>query len=355
LSHLSFRAAAATAAALLLSGSAGCGSKDEFAKVNGQVISHDEYMRALERAPVTLPGQPRAVPAGRLILEELIGNKIIAAEASRLGIAPKDGDVDKLLALQQRIMKERMPDKTFEEAMKEQGVTLEDYKRQLRDQLTYVSLHSQKLELKEEDFKREYETQKASLTLPERAQLRIIVVPTGSNEFKQVQLLLASKTDFAEAARQFNAPEYKGRAGLIQEALPYTAAPGQPSIPPAWLAKVKATAEGKLFGPVEAPGAMGQPKLSAWVKVEKKLPTFGLTYEDAKPLLRQSLVQRQLQDPKNKAIRDSLADLKRKAKFESSDPRHAEVWKALIKAADEAGSGQTPAPATTMVPPAGGG
>jgi len=360
-SSSSLRAAASltfgiAAAAATLLGGAGCGAKDRFASVNGQVISHDDYMRALERAPITVPTPPGAppqqVPAGRFVLDQLVGNKVVMAEASRLQVAPTDDEISKRFDLQKRLMKEQMPDKDFDKEMKNQGRTEQDVKDEIRAQLAETNLLAKRLDLKEEAVKKAYDSQKAVLGFPDRAQLRLIVVQAGSPDLQQAQQMLASKTDFAEVAKKVNAPALRANGGLLAQALAYKAvAPGQQSIPAPWVAKVKATADGSYFGPVDFPG---QASAKAWVRVEHKLPAYQLTYEDAKPLIRQALVRQQMTDPKNKPIRDSIVDLKMKANIETGDERYKTVWQAVKEQAQAAGMGPDASPSAGMVPQAPG-
>jgi len=345
-----------TATTLLLLGG-GCGKQqDTFARVNGQAISQDEYVRALERTVIQGAGVPTPVPAGRLVLDQMIGNKVVMAEASRLGVMPDDKAVDQRFDLQKRIMQEQMPQSTYEEEIKKQGLTAKDVKDQFRSQLAETELLAKRLNVKEEDVKKAYETQKTNLGMPERVQLRVIAVPAQGDDAKQVQQALASKTDFAEVAKTYNSsPQLKTSGGLLPQATPIN------QVPAPWRSKVNTTKPGAFFGPVDAPATPGAPPLKAWVKVENKLPTFQLTYEDAKPLIRQMVVQQMMQDPKNQGLRQEIMALKLKAKFEPTDERYNAVWGALKEAASAAGLGQTggggamaPTPVipTPMPPPA---
>ena len=325
---------------------AGCGSKGNFAKVNGQAISKDDYIKALERAPVSVnPQGGPTIPAGRWVLDQLIGNKIVMAEASRMGVAPSDADVQKRFDLQKRLMEQQMPDKTFDAAMKEQGTTPEEIKDQLRQQLAETNLLAARLQIKDDQIKKEYDRQKAALALPERVQLRVIMAAPGK-EFTQAQKLLQAKTDFMEVARQINPPQLKGTAGLSPQVVPIES----PQIPPAWQGKIKQTKEGEYVGPLSTPG---QPQ-KVWIRVEKKLPAFSLSYEEAKPLLLQSLVQDELRDPKNVGVQRSVMDLKMKADFKASEERHQKMWQAVKDQAQAAGLTQDTGVGMNTTPPPGG-
>lgn len=343
----------AVIAATLLAGSAGCGGRNnQFATVNGQTISHDDYMRALERAPVTIgtpaPGQaPQQVPAGRFVLDQLVGNKVVMAEATKAGVAPTEDEVNKRYDLQKRLMQVQMPDKNFDTEMKNQGRTEADVKDELRTQLAETNLLVKRLGVTEDQLKKAYDLQKSSLSFPERAQLRLIVVPAGGQAAKLVQQQIAKKTDFAEIAKQNNLPQYQAIGGLLPQAVPVA------SLPLQWQSKIKSASDGGVFGPVDAPGpsAPGQPRMSTWVRVEKKMPAYQLTYEEAKPLLRQALVRQQMTDPKNKSIRDSIVTQKMQADVNLSDDLHKGVWQAVKDQAKASGLGQDAAASAGAVVP----
>lgn len=335
---------------------AGC-SKDNFAKVNGQVISKDEYIQALERAQVVVPGaqqpgasSPQTINAGRYVLDQMVGKKVVQAQAAKMGVMPTDADVQKAFEAQKRLFQQQNPGKSFEDAwMKEQGMSEAQIKEDMRSQMTETNLLAKEMNITEDELKKAYEQYKSQLGLPERAQLRMIVAAAGSKEFSQAQKMLSAKTDFTEVARQVNPPAFKSTGGLMPQAVATTG----PGLPPAWTAKIKQTAEGGHFGPVDWPAAPGQ---KAWIKVEKKFPAFTLPYEDAKVYLKQQMVRARLADPKNARVRQNIMDMKLQAKFESSDPKYQTMWSAVKEAARNAGMAQEPtaaAPVTAMPAPGG--
>ena len=336
----------ALAATALLA--AGCG-KDDFAKVNGQAITREEYIQALERAPVSVPGAPPAarVNAGRYVLDQLIGRKVVTAEASKLNVNPTDADVQQRYDVQKKILEQQMPGKAFEAAMKEQGTTPEEIKEEMRAQLAETNLLAKRMNITEDEIKKAYEQAKGQMGLPERAQLRVVVAPADSKEFKQAQKMLANKTDFQEVVRQTNPAPLKANGGLLPQPIPVA------QMPPAWQARYKQTAEGAHFGPVDWPAGPGQ---KAWIHVDKKMPPFTLSPEEAKPLIKQQLVQARLQDPQNAAIRNDILTSKLKADFKATDPKYQTVWQAVKQAAETAGGGQTagePTPVSALPASAG--
>lgn len=313
---------AATAAAASLTLAAGCGEKP-FAKVNGVAITKDEYVGALERSTISVPGgQP--INAGRFVLDQLIGKKVIFAEAVKQGVMPTDADVNNMYATRKRIVEQQMPGKSFEDAMKEQGTSAKEIKDEMKYQLAETGLLAKRLNLKDADYKKGYDQMKGQLGFPARVQMRLIVTPAGSRNYTQAVQLLKNNVDFAEVAKQVNPPgALKQGGGLQQQPTALTA------LPPPWQAKVQNTAEGKSFGPVEVPPQPGQPATKAWVKVEKKMAAYSLPYEDAKPLVQQQMVQAKLVEPANQKIRTEIINQKMAADFQPADTRYMDMWKAL--------------------------
>ena len=331
----------------------GCG-RDNFAKVNGQVITKEEYLQALERAPVTVPGAqtPGSMNAGRYVLHQLIGKKVVMAEAAKRGVMPSDAEVNQLYQVQSRLFQQRMPDKTFDEALKEQGTTADQIKEELRAQMAQTNLLARDMNVAENELKQTYETMKSQLGPPDRVQIRIVVTAAGSKEFDRAKKMLAEKVDMAEVARQINPPAFRTNGGLMAQPLPVSG----PQVPPQWepfLSRAKQTAVGGSFGPVDSPFSPGQ---KVWTKVEKKMPAFTLPYEDAKPLLKQQQVQMKLMsDPKNQRIQQEFLKMTMDANFQANDPKYQAMWQSVRDAAKSAGQGggANPNPVTAMPAPGG--
>lgn len=334
-------AATASAAALLASG---CGGKDVFAKVNGQAITQSEYIRALERQQVALPGG-QSTSAERFVLDKLIGDKIILAEAAKMNVLPQEEEINRVYDVQKRLWEQQMPGKDYEKTMREQGGSPEDTKADLRVALAETALFAKRLNLQEEEVKKAYSGAKGQFGLPERVQIRLIVTPANSPAFSQTQKMLAEKKSFEEVARQTNPPQLRGNGGLIAQATPMQ------QIPPAWQSKVRQTADGNHFGPVDFNAGPNQPTAKAWVKVEKKLPAVTIPYEDARQIVRRQLVQVKMMQPDNRNVREQLMKQKMDAKFDATTDSYEQVWAAYKDAAKAAGvAGQQPAAA----PAAGG-
>jgi hypothetical protein len=98
--------------------------------------------------------------------------------------------------------------------------------------------------------------------------------------------------------------------------------------------------------------------------VERILPAFTVTYDEARPDVLRQVVQQKILLPENAKVRDEIMSLKLKANFEPGNPSHKDVWDAVKKQAEEAGvgkiaSGELPIPGgagmgAPVVPPGPG-
>ncbi len=333
-------AGAAALGVLLLSG-CNSGSKT-FAKINGQIVTQDEYMHQLERQTVTVPGgQP--TNAERVVLDQIISNRVIMTEASKNGAQPSDDDVAKMFDVQKKLFVAQFPGKVYEDAMKEQGTTPDEIKSDQRVQLAETALYGKLLKLDESEVRTTYDKFRSQFGLPARVQMRLVVAGDKTPEYTKIAQALASGKPFDEIAKTMNPLQMRGTGGLLPQAIAIN------TLAPQMQTKITQTAEGKYFGPIDFQQKGGK----AWVKIEKKLPEYMIPYEDAAPLVRRQLVQVKLQDPKNQAIKNDILQKKMQAKFESENKSYEAVWNAVKDAANKAGVGQSPATSAPAAPATG--
>ena len=173
------------AAAALLA--AGCGEKP-FAKVNGQVINKEEYIQALEQTlAVAGPNGSVPVPAGRMVLEQLVGRKIILSEASAQGVMPSDDDINKAFRYRKDMLEQSQPGKSFEEELQKQGTTPEMLKENLRAELAEVAVLIKKLNVGEDKVRQYYTEHRDEFGLPSRVQVRMILLPPNGPSFLRLR------------------------------------------------------------------------------------------------------------------------------------------------------------------------
>lgn len=334
------------AATLMLA--SGCGSKDNWAKVNGVTITKDEYMKALERQTVSVPGgQP--INAERFVIDQMIGNKIMLAEASKLNVMPTEKDVEGYFKLQKQLFEQQFPEKSYDTTLKEQGTTPDEIKADMKVQLAEANVYAKRLNVREDEVRKAYEQARNSVGLRARVQLRIILVAPNSPQYNEAKAMIDAKKPFADIAAKVNPPQLKANGGLMAQVTPID------QIAPAFQGKVQQSPVGAVIGPVDFGVGQGQ-SAKAWVKIEKKLPAFTIPYEDAAPLVRRQIVQQKITLPENAKVKDELMTLKLNAKFEPAEASYNSVWEGVKKVATDAGVGKmsSTAPAITAAPGAGG-
>ena len=217
-------------AALSLAAGVACksgkGGDDVLARVNGRKIMRAEvekyYRNQTERQPPSSNEQAQALRLG--ILRELIENEILAQRAEKLGLLATDEEVDsKLSEIRAPFTKEE-----FDARMKERGITLDDFKRDLRRSITVEKVLNKeitsKINISDSDISSYYNQHKAefNLIVPQYhlAQILITAQPSpqvrnlkndkAQNEAeakKKVQMLqsrLESGEDFATVAMNYS-------------------------------------------------------------------------------------------------------------------------------------------------------
>ncbi|HEY5539818.1 MAG TPA: SurA N-terminal domain-containing protein [Coriobacteriia bacterium] len=125
-------------------GLAGCGSKDVAAKVNGQVIKVSDLNTQLDQLKKQYPQMFTGTDAeGRLLdfkqrlLENLINQALIEQAAKSKGINVSDADVQKQIDQLKSGFKDSSQ---FDQALKSAGMTVDQLKTQIRNQLVTQKL-----------------------------------------------------------------------------------------------------------------------------------------------------------------------------------------------------------------------
>lgn|GEM_PF-1291520 len=333
---------AATMLTIVMSFSAGCSSDNTFAKVNGKPITTEEYIKALERQQVQV-GQS-AINAGRIVLDQIIGQKIILDEASKLGVLPTEADVNNYYEFRKKLFEAQFPNKKFEDQMKEQGSTAEELKTEIKYQLAETNVYAKRLNVGRDEIQKTFEQFKGQY-LPARVLLRLIVAYPNSPEYKEAEKQLKEKIPFDDVAKKVNLPNLVGTGGLLPQPTPIS------QINPKYQTEVQKKSDGDYFGPVDFNIAQGAPPAKAWIKIEKKLPAYTVTLDEALFDVTRQVVQAKIMDGANAKVRDEIMKTKMDATFEPIKPAYKDVWESIKKQAQEAGIGKI---ATGEVPATGG-
>ncbi len=147
------------------------------AVVNNEIITLSD----LQREEALRKG--KANTDERQLLEDMIDRKLQLDAAKRAGMDVTDKDLADAIA---DIMKRNSLDtKKFEEALAKEGLTLEQYKTELREQMTLSRMVGKYVRsgitVDEAEVRAYYERNRASYTMPEEVRLRQIYFPLPDN------------------------------------------------------------------------------------------------------------------------------------------------------------------------------
>ena len=161
------------------------GGDDVMAKVNGRKILATDVDKYYRNQTAGAPEQPSAEQADTLrlnILNELINNEILMQRAEKLGLLATDEEVDKKL----NEVKAPYSNDDFEKRLKQQNITIDDFKRDLRRSLTVEKVVNKeitsKINVTDQDVAAYYNAHKPEFNLIEpQFHLARIIVTTIPN------------------------------------------------------------------------------------------------------------------------------------------------------------------------------
>jgi parvulin-like peptidyl-prolyl isomerase len=208
-----FASLALFAAACGGGGTTPLGSND-VAVVGDQHITKDEFQQLMARAKKSYDQQKRAFPKpGTTEYEQLKGQAItflvqqaeIEAEAKNLGVDVTDKDVDKEVA---RYKKQFYggSDARWEKAVKQQGLTDEQARETIRQQLISRKVQDKivkDVKVSDADIKQYYDTHKSQYVQPESREVRHILV-TKKALADSLYQQLKNGGNFAKLAKQYS-------------------------------------------------------------------------------------------------------------------------------------------------------
>ena len=224
---LALAASLSFAAVLLLPG-LGCSGKqqaaDVMATVNGRKITRTEVEKYYNNQTADAPQKPSQEQAESLrlsILRQLIDNEILMQRAEKMGLLATDEEINSKLAE----IKAPYTQEEFDKRLKDRGITLDDFKRDLRRSITIEKVLNKeitsKINISDEDITSYYNQHKAEFNLIELqyhlAQILVTAQPNpqvknvkAQNEAearKKMQMIenrLDSGEDFATVAMSYS-------------------------------------------------------------------------------------------------------------------------------------------------------
>jgi peptidyl-prolyl cis-trans isomerase SurA len=216
-------------------------NKDVVARVNGKDITRTELDRAYQQQILHAPQQPldaadiSAVKLG--LLQNLIENEMLMQQAEKLGVLATDDEVNEKLTE----AKAPYTSEEFAKILKDQGLTEDESKRQIRIALTLQKLVNKevnsKISISDADISAYYNAHKAEFNLiePVYQVARVLVVIGGDPEMpgqkphSQAEALdkirtvynrLQSGEDFATIASKYSEDQQTRNTGGVLGVFP---------------------------------------------------------------------------------------------------------------------------------------
>ncbi len=180
--------------------------EDIVARVNDQVITHSDYERSMkdldQEAKQHGATMQEISEAHKDLLRDLIDRQLWLSKGKELGINGETELIQKLNEIRKQYNLETMDD--LEKAAKEQGVSYEDFKANIRNGIiTQEVMRDQvgrKIQFTEGEVQRWYEQHKQEYAQPESVKLSEILISTGAGGDDPAKLAEAkAKADDIEA------------------------------------------------------------------------------------------------------------------------------------------------------------
>jgi peptidyl-prolyl cis-trans isomerase SurA len=183
------------------------------ARVNNQIITRSEYLHSKDELKKEAQQQD-PVNADKIIAErdkdvlrDLIDQELLLAKGKDIGITADTEVIKKLDEMRKDMKLESMEE--LEKAAQSQGVSFEDFKQNLRNQIITQQVIGkevgQRLAINKEDEKKFYEEHKSELERPESIRLSEILISTD-----------AKPNDPADEAQRLQAAQAKAEDLLAQ-------------------------------------------------------------------------------------------------------------------------------------------
>lgn len=139
------------------------------------------------------------------VLNQLVENSLVVQEAKRMGITVDDKDVDN--AVENFKREHNLDQERLELGLAAQGITLEQYRERIREQILQSMIVSRavraKIVITDEEIKNYYDTHYQEFKGKKTYHLKNIIV-RDSTDLSTVQGKLENKVDFSQVAKDYS-------------------------------------------------------------------------------------------------------------------------------------------------------
>ncbi|GAC1406297.1 MAG: peptidylprolyl isomerase [Candidatus Velthaea sp.] len=289
----------------------------DVASVNGQKITRSDFDKKLE-----------AGPAGKQTLTQLVQQVLVDQYAADKKI---DVSADEI-AKRETEIKAKYPPGQFEQILKQQGLSEDDVKNILRQQIILEKAVSPNVKVSDADIKAYYDKNHVTLDKPEQVRARHILV-ADLKTANDIEAKLKGGAKFEDLAKQFSTdPSTKDKGGELGFF-------GKGQMVPAFQDAAFKSPIGKVTAPVKSPFGYHV------IQVEEKKPAVKATLASAHDQIRDQLKQQQ----QAQQLPVFLQGLKANAKIDVYDDRLKDAFPpaAPAPAASAPAASATAASATT--------
>jgi len=184
------------------------------ATIDGEPVTVYELNQFAER---NIRGRQVKSSDQALLLDALITEKLVSKEVADKGLVVRDEDVDRYIdGIKER---NKINDDQLKQALTQQGLTIESYRAQIREDIQRQQLISReirgKVNVTPEEVQRYYEAHKSEYSTPDKVQVAHIVfrlppdaspeqVAAAMTKAEEVQGRLKKGADFGELAKEYS-------------------------------------------------------------------------------------------------------------------------------------------------------
>lgn len=197
--------------------------EDIIVRVNNHIITRSEYKRNLEQLVNEMKSQgisddkdPKLRDAEANLLRDMVDQQLLLQKANDLGLSADTELIKKLDEFRKQMNLDSM--EALEKAAEQQGVSYEDFKQNLRNNILTQKVIQQevgsKIQVTNEEIQQYYDQHKSDFEVPEQVRLsEILIADDGvdpdrlAQSQKKAEDVLAkihAGMPFADAARQFS-------------------------------------------------------------------------------------------------------------------------------------------------------
>jgi foldase protein PrsA len=296
---------------------AACASGGTVATVNGEPISQAAFQARLEASPIA-----------RQVLQQMVQDTLIEQYAKNNNISVSDADV----AAREEQLKANFPAGSWDEMLKARGLTEDDVRSALREQLILDKALSKDVTITPAQIQAYFNKNHAAFDKPEEVTARHILVPNLATANK-VEAALKAGGNFAALAKQYSIdPGSKDKGGDLG-----SFRRGQ--MVPAFDKVAFSEPVGAISAPVKSP--FGYHIIQVTARDPGQKATLASATDRITDMLRQ-----QQESP---LIQPFLQNLQQKATIQVTDARFADLFPppAAAAAPPAAAPASSPAPNST--------